>query len=86
MVSLKVTVDLKSRVVSGVPYPIPTIVALWVILYYLITAISWIVVGESKLSLSILQFNLIIYVILRLLLELSGDSVLSVCIQYGNTR
>ena len=47
-VSTWVAVDLPCRVVTGVTNPVPPIGTLWVVLDYLITAISWVVVGQAK--------------------------------------
>ena len=46
-VSTWVTVDLPIGVVTGVTNPVPPIGTLWVVPDYLITAISWVVVGQA---------------------------------------
>ena len=61
-------------VVTGVTNPVPSIGTLWVVPDYLITAISWVVVGQAKPPLPLQPLNQItVHLLCNLLIQFSFD-------------
>ena len=87
VVSTWVTVDLPNGVVTGVTNPVPPFRTLWVASDYLLTAISWVVVGQAKPPLPLQPLSQVtVDLLCNLLIEFSFDAAPCIAVQHCDPR
>ena len=86
-VSIWVAVGSFGGVVTGVVNPVPPVGGLWIVFDYLLAAISWVVVGQSKPPLPLHPPSQItVHLLCNLLIQFSFDVSLCIAIQHCDPR